>query len=78
LALALSDSATTTGATSSRAWIKTIGDWENTAPAERYKWEYYDHWVSALEKVVDDHEVLDAPHSTTVGTRAPKTTTTTR
>jgi nitrile hydratase accessory protein len=41
--------------------IKTIGDWENSAPSERTEWEYYDHWVAALQKVVEEHDVLNAP-----------------
>ncbi|MEV3904290.1 nitrile hydratase accessory protein [Mycobacterium sp. NPDC050551] len=41
--------------------IETIGRWENAPDGQRGEWQYYDHWVSALQKVVDEHSVLDAP-----------------
>jgi nitrile hydratase accessory protein len=61
LALALSEFGHYDWSDFQQSLITTIGDWENTPPSERDQWEYYDHWVSALEKVVDDHEVLNAP-----------------
>jgi nitrile hydratase accessory protein len=61
LALALSEFGHYDWSDFQQSLIKTIGDWEHTAPSERDQWEYYDHWVNALEKVVDDHEVLNAP-----------------
>ena len=41
--------------------IATIGEWEATPESERGQWEYYDHWVATLEKLVDRHELLTAP-----------------
>jgi hypothetical protein len=29
--------------------------------SERGDWQYYDHWVTALEKVIADHRLLTAP-----------------
>jgi len=61
LALALAEFGHYDWADFQQSLIKTIGDWENTEPAERDRWQYYDHWVSALEMVVDRHQVLNAP-----------------
>jgi len=41
--------------------IDTITQWENTPEADRGDWEYYDHWVAALAKVIDDHHLLTNP-----------------
>ncbi len=41
--------------------IATIGEWEGKPESERGQWEYYDHWVATLEKLVDRHELLTAP-----------------
>jgi nitrile hydratase accessory protein len=41
--------------------IQTIGRWESMPESERGEWQYYDHWVAALEKVIADHQVLSAP-----------------
>ena len=41
--------------------IHTIGAGEETSQLDGDKWNYYDHWVTALERVVDEHRVLDAP-----------------
>jgi nitrile hydratase accessory protein len=41
--------------------IETIGRWENTPELERGGWEYYDHWVAALKRVIDDHHLLTTP-----------------
>ena len=41
--------------------IRAIDCWESTPEAERGGWEYYDHWVVALEKVVEDNRLLTAP-----------------
>ena len=29
--------------------------------SERGQWQYYDHWVTTLDKLVDRHELLTAP-----------------
>jgi nitrile hydratase accessory protein len=44
-----------------RALIQTIGRWEGAPESERGDWEYYDHWVAALERVIAEHELLTAP-----------------
>ncbi|OBA64140.1 nitrile hydratase accessory protein [Mycobacterium sp. 1100029.7] len=44
-----------------QALIAAIAEWENAAPAQRGDWQYYDHWVAALEKIVADRELLTAP-----------------
>ena len=41
--------------------INTIGGWEAAPDAARGEWQYYDHWVTALEDVVRQHEILTAP-----------------
>ncbi len=58
--------------------ISTIGEWEGRPESERGQWEYYDHWVATLEKLVDRHELLTAPprSPTPTITRSPTTTTT--
>jgi nitrile hydratase accessory protein len=61
LALALSEFGHYDWSAFQQCLIDTIGEWENTPAAERGGWEYYDHWVAALEKVIDDHHLLTAP-----------------
>lgn len=61
LALALSEFGHYDWSDFQQSLIQTIGNWENTAPSERGQWEYYDHWVDALHRVVDENEVLNAP-----------------
>ena len=41
--------------------IQTISRWENALEPQRGDWQYYDHWVAALEKVIADHRLLTAP-----------------
>jgi nitrile hydratase accessory protein len=41
--------------------IRGIEDWEGAPGAGRGDWQYYDHWVAALEKVVTDRQLLTAP-----------------
>ena len=38
--------------------IETIDLWESTPEAERGDWQYYDHWLVALEKVITDRHPL--------------------
>ncbi|MDT5109654.1 MAG: hypothetical protein QOE20_1544 [Mycobacterium sp.] len=40
--------------------IQSIGEWEGAPGVERGDWQYYDHWVAALEKVVADRRLLTA------------------
>lgn len=47
--------------------IEAIGNWENTPECERGDWQYYDHWVAALEKVIAEHRLLTAPVTTGAG-----------
>jgi nitrile hydratase accessory protein len=41
-----------------RALIQEIGIWDSAPGSERADWEYYDHWVAALEHVIDACGVL--------------------
>jgi nitrile hydratase accessory protein len=41
--------------------IATISEWEGAPESERGQWEYYDHWVATLDKLVDRHQLLTAP-----------------
>jgi nitrile hydratase accessory protein len=50
--------------------IQTISRWENTPESQRSDWQYYDHWVAALEKVIADHRVLTAPVAKDAGDHA--------
>lgn len=34
--------------------IREIGEWQNSGAATG-PWEYYDHWVHALQRVINDH-----------------------
>jgi nitrile hydratase accessory protein len=61
LALALSEFGHYEWSDFQQSLIETIGRWENTPESERGAWEYYDHWVAALAKVVDDHHLLTDP-----------------
>ena len=61
LALALSEFGHYAWSDFQASLIETIGRWENTPECERGGWEYYDHWVAALEKVIDDHHLLTTP-----------------
>ena len=61
LALALSEFGHYEWSDFQQSLIDTIGQWENTPETERGEWEYYDHWVTALGKVVDDHDLLTNP-----------------
>jgi nitrile hydratase accessory protein len=45
--------------------IETIEHWESTPESERGDWQYYDHWIVALEKVIADHHLLTAPGEAT-------------
>jgi nitrile hydratase accessory protein len=61
LALALSEFGHYQWTDFQQSLIDRIGRWEDTAESDRGAWEYYDHWVAALEKVIDDHGVLTNP-----------------
>jgi nitrile hydratase accessory protein len=61
LALALSEFGHYPWSEFQQSLIETIGDWEGSSPDARGEWQYYDHWVAALEKVVDEHRLLTAP-----------------
>ncbi|MET0704409.1 MAG: nitrile hydratase accessory protein [Mycobacterium sp.] len=37
--------------------IRSIDTWEKEGKAAS-SWEYYDHWVAALQRVVDEHGLL--------------------
>jgi nitrile hydratase accessory protein len=44
--------------------VAAISDWEQTPAAERDDWEYYRHWVRALEQLVIDQGLADAEEIT--------------
>ena len=39
--------------------IKTIRDWENSHDLNDKSWNYYEIWVSVLEKLIYEKEVLN-------------------
>ena len=39
--------------------IASIGSWQDAPPDARGRWEYYEHWVTALRSVVQRHGLLD-------------------
>lgn len=41
--------------------IDTIAEWEGQPEQARSSWQYYDHWVIALERVVEQRRLLTAP-----------------
>ncbi|MBG0797512.1 hypothetical protein IYX23_07500 [Methylocystis sp. L43] len=41
-----------------KALIEAIERWERAPESERGDWEYYDHWVAALQKVIDERGLL--------------------
>ncbi|UXA18025.1 nitrile hydratase accessory protein [Mycobacterium sp. SMC-4] len=61
LALALSEFGHYPWSDFQQSLIDTIGQWETAPVTQRGDWEYYDHWVTALERVVDHREILTAP-----------------
>ncbi|MFI5877188.1 nitrile hydratase accessory protein [Streptomyces sp. NPDC051445] len=38
--------------------IAGIGRWESAPVAERGSWQYYEHWLAALERVLVDHGLV--------------------
>ncbi|HET6502439.1 MAG TPA: nitrile hydratase accessory protein [Amycolatopsis sp.] len=42
-----------------RELIASIGSWQEVPDDERSRWEYYEHWVAALDKVVERHGLLE-------------------
>ena len=61
LALALSEFGHYPWSEFQQSLIDTIGAWEQAPGDTRGEWEYYDHWVAALESVVDEHGILHLP-----------------
>ena len=45
--------------------IAAIGVWEAAPSAEQGSWQYYEHWLAALERVLVDHGLVgeDEMHS---------------
>ena len=43
-----------------RRLVAAIAEWEQTPAVERGAWQYYRHWVEALESLMIDHGVADA------------------
>ena len=42
-----------------QALIAAIGSWQEAPTNTRGRWEYYEHWVTALNNVVRQHGLLD-------------------
>ncbi|MFG1933877.1 nitrile hydratase accessory protein [Mycobacterium sp. NPDC048908] len=61
LALALSEFGHYPWSEFQQSLIAAIGEWEDSPADGRGDWQYYDHWVAALQKVVDDKRLLTAP-----------------
>ncbi len=61
LALALSEFGHYPWSDFQQSLIEAIGEWESSPADARGDWQYYDHWVAALEKVIDDKRLLTAP-----------------
>jgi nitrile hydratase accessory protein len=40
--------------------ITAIGGWESAPTSERDSWQYYEHWLTALERVLVEHGVVKA------------------
>jgi nitrile hydratase accessory protein len=38
--------------------ITAIGEWEAKPASEQDGWQYYDHWLAALERVLVDHGLV--------------------
>ncbi|MFI7699389.1 nitrile hydratase accessory protein [Nonomuraea sp. NPDC049480] len=38
--------------------IAAIGAWESAPAAEQGSWQYYEHWLAALEHVLVDHGLV--------------------
>lgn len=43
------------------ALIASIGDWEAAAGAGERAWSYYEHWVTALERVLASADLTSPP-----------------
>lgn len=39
--------------------ITAIGSWQDAPDDERGRWEYYEHWVAALNNVIERHGLLE-------------------
>ena len=39
--------------------IAAIGSWQEAPDDERGRWEYYEHWVTALNNVIERHGLLE-------------------
>jgi nitrile hydratase accessory protein len=39
--------------------IAAIGGWESTPESERAGWEYYEHWLTALERVLVERGLVE-------------------
>ncbi|GAY16672.1 nitrile hydratase accessory protein [Mycobacterium sp. shizuoka-1] len=70
LALALSEFGHYPWSEFQQSLIDTIGAWEATPDSDRGDWQYYDHWVAALDHVVEQRQLLTAPVITDDGDHA--------
>jgi len=59
LAVALSEFGHYEWADFQQELINSIGSWEAVPADERGRWEYYEHWVAALGRLVNDRRMLE-------------------
>lgn len=59
LAVALSEFGHYPWATFQQELIGAIGEWQDAPADSRDRWEYYQHWVSALGAVVERNGLLE-------------------
>ncbi|MGH3169712.1 MAG: nitrile hydratase accessory protein [Trebonia sp.] len=59
LAVALSEFGHYAWADFQRELIASIGSWQEAPDDARGRWEYYQHWVQALDTVVSRHGLLE-------------------
>lgn len=74
LAVALSEFGHYAWADFQKELIGAIGSWEATPTGERERWEYYEHWVEALGRLVRERGMLDdgyaLPEKTAAGSES--------
>jgi nitrile hydratase accessory protein len=54
-----------------QALIAAIGSWQEAPTNTRGRWEYYEHWVTALHNVVQQHGLFDDGYINPEDRRAP-------
>jgi nitrile hydratase accessory protein len=59
LAVALSEFGHYPWQTFQQELIASIGAWQDAPEDSKGRWEYYEHWTAALERVVNAHGMLE-------------------